>query len=94
MVAQRRATPSPVVALHFGGPHESHVRAAGFDPARFARHNLRRGGATLAFRLDCLVHMIQMHGDWLSDMVYRYHKVSPASRLVLPYAMSRALLTA
>ena len=86
----------PVPLLHstFVARMKTMLRAAGFNPARFAGHSLRRGGATLAFRLDCPVHMIQLQGDWLSDVVYRYHEVSPASRLVLPYAMSQAVLTA
>jgi hypothetical protein len=35
-----------------------------------------------------------LYGDRLSDVVYRCHEVSPASRLVLPYAMSQEVLTA
>jgi hypothetical protein len=69
------------------------LKAAGHDPSKFAGHSLRRGGATLAFRLHCPVQLIQLQGDWLSDVVYRYHEVSSASRLVLPAAMARSVMT-
>ena len=45
--------------------------AAGYDPKQFASHSLRRGGATLAFRMGAPVQQIQLQGDWLSDAVYR-----------------------
>ena len=86
----------PVALSHtmFVSRMKTMLRAAGYDPTKFAGHSLRRGGATLAFSLGSPVHMIQLQGDWLSDVVYRYHEVSPASRLVLPSAMARRASTA
>ena len=81
--------PVPLSHTTFVSRMKAMLRDAGYDPSRFAGHSLRRGGATLAFSLGSPVHLIQLQGDWLSDVVYRYNEVSPASRLVLPTAMAR-----
>ena len=84
--------PIPLYHTTFVSQMKAMLAAAGHDPSRFAGHSLRRGGATLAFGLNLPKHLIQMQGDWLSDVVDRYHEVSPATRLVLPVAMARAVL--
>ena len=84
--------PVPLSHTAFVSNLKQTLSAAGLDPSRFAGHSLRRGGATLAFGLQCPVQLIQLQGDWLSDCVYRYHEVSSASRLVLPTAMARHVL--
>ena len=85
--------PVPLSHTVFVSRMKAMLVASGYDPTRFAGHRLRRGGATLAFSLGTPVHLIQLQGDWLSDVVYRYHEVSPASRLVLPSAMARSTST-
>jgi hypothetical protein len=85
-------SPIPLSHTTFVSRMKAMLAAAGHDPSRFAGHSLRRGGATLAFGLNCPKHLIQLQGDWLSDVVYRYHEVATASRLVLPVAMARAVL--
>ena len=67
--------------------------AAGYDPKQFASHSLRRGGATLAFRMGAPVQQIQLQGDWLSDAVYRYQQVHLADRLALPTRMAAMAAT-
>ena len=84
--------PVPLSHTAFVSRMKAMLLAAGHDPSRFAGHSLRRGGATLAFRLNCPVQFIKLQGDWLSDVVYRYHEVSSASRLILPAAMARAVM--
>ena len=42
------------------------------------------------FGIECHVHLVLLYGEWWSDVVYRYHEVSPASRLVLPPTMHAA----
>ena len=85
----------PVAMTHrfFVARMKRMLGAAGLEPARFAGHSLRRGGATLAFRLGCARHLIQAHGDWLSDVVDRYNEMGPEARLVLPRALARFVAT-
>jgi hypothetical protein len=85
-------SPIPLSHTAFVSKMKTMLAAAGHDPSRFAGHSLRRGGATLAFGLNCPKHLIQLQGGWLSGVVYRYHEVATASRLVLPVAMARAVL--
>ena len=66
------------------------VSAAGLDPTQFAGHSLRRGGATLAFKLRAPVHQIQMQGIWRSMAVLGYNEASATDRLVLPTRMAAA----
>ena len=63
--------------------------AAAYDPKQFASHSLRRGGATLAFRMGAPVQQIQLQGDWLSDAVYRYQQVHLANRLATTHSDGR-----
>lgn len=48
------------------------AEAAGFDPAEFAAHSLRRGGATWAFANGAPEVMVQRQGDWLSACYKAY----------------------
>ena len=81
--------PLPMSHTFLVSSMKSMLRASGHDPTQFAGHSLRRGGATLAFQLGVARQLIQMHGDWLSDVVDRYHEVDHATRLLLPFALAR-----
>ena len=70
------------------------LEAAGLKPDDFTGHSLRRGGATLAFEHNVDVRRIMQHGDWKSSVVFQYHQVSDATRLLLPQRMVAAMARA
>ncbi len=63
----------------------------GLDPARFAGHSFRRGGATFAFRAGVSGELIQLQGDWRSDAYLAYLELSPMHRLQVSRAMQAAI---
>ena len=63
---------------------------AGLDPARYAGHSLRRGGATAAMRLQVDRLYIKLQGDWKSDCWERYCELDDEQRLILPAAFAEA----
>ena len=65
------------------------AKAAGMDPAAYAGHSLRRGGATMAFQMGVSSHLIKQQGNWKSDAVFLYHQLSVADRLRLPTLMAQ-----
>ncbi|KAK3244803.1 hypothetical protein CYMTET_45600 [Cymbomonas tetramitiformis] len=62
----------------------------GLDPARYAGHSLRRGGATAAMRLNVERLYIKLQGDWKSDCWERYCELDDEQRLILPAAFAEA----
>jgi len=62
----------------------------GRAPERFSGHSLRRGGATLAFRLGLPMEQVMQHGDWRSLAVLEYNETSCADRQLVPRVMARA----
>jgi hypothetical protein len=64
--------------------------AIGRTPERFSGHSLRRGGATLAFRLGLPMEQVMQHGDWRSLAVLEYNETSCADRQLVPLVMARA----
>ncbi|KAK3232623.1 hypothetical protein CYMTET_57039 [Cymbomonas tetramitiformis] len=56
----------------------------GLNPASYAGHSLRRGGATAAMRLDVNSLYIKMQGNWKSDCFERYCELDTEQKLVLP----------
>ena len=55
-----------------------------------ATTSLRRGGATLAFRLGLPMEQVMQHGDWRSLAVLEYNETSCADRQLVPRVMARA----
>lgn len=43
------------------------VQACGMDPAKYATHSLRRGGAPFSFRAGALPFFIQHQGSWSAE---------------------------
>ena len=54
---------------------------AGYNPALYSGHSMRRGGATLLFQLGCDPLVIQAVGDWRSDQFLKYCGLSLEQRL-------------
>ena len=84
-------TPAPlqhsVLVRHLKGL----LSATGRDPSVFSGHSLRRGGATLAFRMGLPLELIMQHGDWASMVVLEYRQLSTADRQRLPQEFARIL---
>jgi hypothetical protein len=51
------------------------IEASGRNPAKFASHSFRRGGASFAFQAGVPVEIIKILGDWKSDAFYHYLQV-------------------
>ena len=86
---RQRAQRVPLTHATFVRRMKGLLQTAGHNPAAFAGHSLRRGGATMAFRLGVPRHLIKVHGDWLSDVVDHYNEMDPATRLHLPLRMAQ-----
>ncbi|KAK3274151.1 hypothetical protein CYMTET_17656 [Cymbomonas tetramitiformis] len=69
---------------------KSLAERVGLDPARYARHSLRRGGATAAMRLKVEKLYIKLQRDWKSDCWERYCELDDEQRLILPAAFAEA----
>eukprot|EP00854_Cymbomonas_tetramitiformis_P034203 gene34203-biopygen20087 len=61
-----------------------------WDPASYAGHSLRRGGATVAMRQNVNNMYIKMQEDWKSDCFEPYCELDTKHKLVLPGAMAKA----
>ena len=48
------------------------IAIIGLNPASFSSHSYRRGGATTAFRANVPPELIQVQGDWKSDVYKTY----------------------
>lgn len=69
------------------------VAALGLDPARYAGHSLRRGGATFAFsKANLHPQLIKALGDWLSSAFMRYCEAQEGMRIAGANAMAAATL--
>ena len=53
----------------------------GYDPAKYADHPFRRGGASYAFQVGVPLELIKITGDWKSNAVSLYLTVPLNIRL-------------
>ena len=73
-----------------GGLRMLLVRCGVENPAQYAGHSFRRGGATAGFDLGPNFHYyVQLLGDWKSDAFFIYNGLRPECRLALPKALAR-----
>lgn len=63
------------------------VEAIGLDPADFAGHSFRRGGATALFNAGIPTETIQLQGRWRSDCYKIYLEHSPKTFFALSCAL-------
>ena len=68
MLAENR----PLTAPMFTGRIKTLLAEINLDPGIYAGHSFRRGGATLAYRLDVPVDTIRQLGDWASNSYTAY----------------------
>jgi hypothetical protein len=64
---------------------------AGMNPALFATHSLRRGGATSAMSSGIHPHFTMFQGDWKSDAYMAYFELSMVDKLYISQAILRHL---
>ena len=67
------------------------LRAAGFDPSRFAGHSFCRGGCTWAFTANVPSELLKAHGDWHSSAYLSYLHFPLSQRLLVTQSMAQAL---
>jgi hypothetical protein len=56
------------------------LHMAGLDPARYAGHSLRRGGASFCYQIGLSAESIRLLGDWKSDCFFQYIENSSTTR--------------
>ena len=54
---------------------------AGLDPSSFSGHSFRRGGASYLYSIGGTTLMVQVLGDWASQVFTRYLHLSLEDRL-------------
>lgn len=67
------------------------VAAIGLDPAQYATHSLRRGGATYSFHAGALPTHIKYAGDWASAAFELYLTLGVREKLACTAAMLACL---
>ena len=60
---------------------KSLLSKAGLDPARYSGHSFRRGGASYLYSIGGTTLMVQVLGDWSSQVFTRYLHLSIDDRL-------------
>lgn len=65
----------------------------GYDPAQFAGHSFRRGGATFAFQCGAPLAQIKEQGDWKSAAYLLYLEFDDRARAQVATLMSNAILS-
>eukprot|EP00854_Cymbomonas_tetramitiformis_P007961 gene7961-biopygen8040 len=89
-VTGRRASVVPMTHDTLVAGIKARAEHVGLDPASYAGHSLRRGGATAAKCLDVNSMYIKMQGDWKSDCFERYYELGTEQKLILLGAMAEA----
>jgi integrase len=88
--AQGQLRPLQYAALV--GRLKAWLAAAGYDPAAFSGHSLRRGGATAAFQAGVDPLFIRLQGGWSSDAWLLYVGMSPVQKRQVTLRMQQAFL--
>jgi hypothetical protein len=65
----------------------------GLDPAQYAGHSFRRGGATYAYLAGVPEHIIRLMGDWKSDVWREYAEVQIELRTRAAAILEQSLTT-
>lgn len=65
----------------------------GMDPAQYAGHSFRRGGATYAYLAGVPEHIIRLMGDWKSDVWREYAEVQIELRTRAAEILEQSLST-
>jgi hypothetical protein len=68
------------------------LAAAGYNPAQFSGHSLRRGGATAAFQAGADPLFIRLQGGWSSDAWLLYVGLSDVQRQRVSVLMQESFL--
>ena len=62
-----------------------------YRPSHFTSHDLRRSGATYAFKAHVPIQDIKRHGTWSSDCVWQYIQSDHASGKSLANALAQPI---
>ena len=65
----------------------------GYGPSHFTFHDLRRSGATYAFKAHVPIQDIKRHGTWSSDCVWQYIQSDHSSGENLANALAQSINT-
>lgn len=76
----KSAKATPITYHQFNSFLKKSLSAIGKNPASFATHSFRRGGATFAFDCGLPAELIKSQGDWLSDAYQLYLEMSDTQK--------------
>jgi hypothetical protein len=82
----------PLRYAHLVASLKQWLAAAGYDPARYSGHSLRRGGATAAFQAGADPLFIRLQGGWSSDAWLLYVGLSDVQRQRVSVLMQESFL--
>jgi hypothetical protein len=77
----------------FVAQFKSQLPYLGLDPARYAGHSFRRGGATFAFRCGAPPAQIKEQGDWKSAAYLLYLEFDDSARARMAALMAQGILS-
>jgi hypothetical protein len=82
----------PLRYAHLVASLKQWLAAAGYDPAQYSGHSLRRGGATAAFQAGADPLFIRLQGGWSSDAWLLYVGLSDVQRQRVSVLMQESFL--
>ena len=83
----------PIIYRHFQSVLKQMIRDIGKNPDVYSIHSFRRGGcASWAFTAEVPSELIQLYGDWLSDVYKRYLKFSLDDKISVATKMTSHIL--
>lgn len=81
----------PVTKRHLSKAFNALVQRIGFLAHTFTLHDLRRSGASAAYKAGITFTHIKRHGTWQSDAFWQYITPSAAAASPVPAAMAAAV---
>ena len=83
----------PIIYRPFQSVLKQMIRDIGKNPDVYSIHSFRRGGcASWAFTAEVPSELIQLYGDWLSDVYKRYLKFSLDDKISVATKMTSHIL--
>ncbi|MES9902602.1 MAG: hypothetical protein ABW168_07955 [Sedimenticola sp.] len=72
---------------------KSLISDIGLNPSDYSSHSFRRGGTTLAFRAGVPSELIQLQGDWRSDVYKKYLAFSLTDKVQVANMMDKFIVS-
>ena len=83
----------PITYHEFQSKFRELIFHTGRDPSLYSTHSFRRGGASFAFESNVSSELLQLHGDWRSDVYKKYLEFTLNQKLLVTEKMRDRILS-